>query len=133
MKITVTALFSVLLLSCLTPNKSTLNLSLHMIANYDSLDGYKSKEIIAIGVVKEEKFVNKGGKEMDFTELWLEMNDGRQIMLRQKGKKSAKDFVNRKSAVQGVLFYGNIDSDNPNAQSRVGYRLDYTDITWTKD
>jgi len=104
-----------------------------MITDYALLEENKLKEIVVIGIVREEKFVNKGGKEFDFTELWLEMNDKHQIMLRQKGKVSAKDFVNGKVMVQGNLFYGNIDSDNPNAQSRVGYRLDYTDIARTID
>jgi hypothetical protein len=128
-----TALFSfVLLFACKTQTKIELDNTLPKVSTYEDLTNYISKEIIAEGIIVEEKFVNKGGKEMNFTEFWLEMNDKHRILLRQKGNAKAKDFLNKKVKTQGNLFYGNVDSDNPNAQSRVGYRLDYTNIAETK-
>ncbi|MEW6470002.1 MAG: hypothetical protein AB1458_13825 [Bacteroidota bacterium] len=129
MKILASLCCVILIIACVSGNKTGIKNGLPMVSKYDSLKSYKGMEILAAGKIVEEKFVNKGGKELDFTELWLEMDEGHRIMLRQRGKDKAKDYVGKQVKVQGTLFYGNIDSDDPKAQSRVGYRLDYTAIS----
>ena len=76
--------------------------------------------------------MNKANKEGGFTEFWLEMDSSNLVLLRQKDKVFAKDYINHKVQVKGKLFQGNIDSDDPKVQSRYGYRLDYIEINVVK-
>jgi len=105
-----------------------LDKTLPMVTKYADLENYKKKDIIAVGILSEEKFVNGGGKVFDFTELWLKMEGGEKIKLRPIGEHNTKALVGKKVMVQGNLFHGNIDSDDPKQQSRYGYRLDFTKI-----
>lgn len=100
-----------------------------VISNYEDLKANIGKDVILEGIMKMEKFVNKGGREFEFYEFWLEMNDGHQILLRNRGEAMSKEPFTHKVHIEGNLFYGNVDSTNPNAQSRVGYRLDFTKVT----
>lgn len=106
--------------------------NLTVISNYDELKPHVGKVVILEGKMTMEKFVNKAGKEGDFYEFWLEMKntEGKinQVMLRNKGEAISKEPITRQVQITGTLFYGSVDTDNPMAQSRVGYRLDYNAI-----
>lgn len=45
-----------------------------------------------------------------------------------ENKYNYDEIANKKVKMEAVIFYGNIDSDNPEHQSRVGYRIHYIAI-----
>jgi hypothetical protein len=130
-------LFSLLILasSCMTGSKtaSMKNEPATLVTKYDSLQFHKGKTVILEGIMQMEKFVNKRGDVGDFYEFWLEMDGKNKVKLRNAGDAISKEPFTRKVHIQGVLFYGNIDSDDPKVQSRVGYRLDFNKITILKE
>jgi len=46
------------LFSCKTQTKMELDKTLPMVTKYADLENYKKKDIIAVGILSEEKFVN---------------------------------------------------------------------------
>lgn len=103
---------------------------LPVIKEYDQLKKYVGKTITLEGTLLMEPFVDKGGRtHEDIQELWLEMNDQHRVKLRNIGEALSKEPFTHRVYIRGTLFYGNIDSDQPEAQSRVGYRLDFDRIT----
>jgi hypothetical protein len=100
-----------------------------VIKNYEDLKANIGKDVILEGIMKMEKFVDKRNRVHEFYEFWLEMNDGHQVKLRNAGEAMSKEPFTHKVHIEGNLFYGNIDSSNPEAQSRVAYRLDFTKVT----
>lgn len=102
--------------------------SMVIITHSDQLQDHLGKEVIVEGIMQMKKFVDKGGRIREFYEFYVELADGRLILLRNMtGKPLSKEPFTRKVQLRGRLFYGNIDSDDPEVQSRVGYRFDFTD------
>ncbi|GAB4134049.1 MAG: hypothetical protein OHK0045_19590 [Raineya sp.] len=98
-----------------------------IVSQSTQLQEHIGKEIILEGIMQMRKFVNKGGQEMDFYEFYIELADGKRILLRNKtGNPLSKEPFTHKVHLKGKLFYGNIDSNEPKAQSRLGYRFDFT-------
>ncbi|WP_133121469.1 hypothetical protein [Raineya orbicola] len=86
------------------------------------------KDVILEGIMQMQKFQNKAGRIFEFYEFWLQMADGTRVLLRNNmGHPLSKEPFTRKVHLKGKLFYGNIDSEDGKAQSRLGYRLDFTE------
>jgi hypothetical protein len=97
----------------------------------ETLEANKGKNAIVYGTIIQVDFVNKAGKSTGIKETLLKLDDGETVHLRNKGDSTYfyPDLVNKKVKMTAVIFYGGIDSDNPEHQSRIGYRIDYTLIT----
>ncbi len=97
---------------------------------FEQLELSKGKTAVVYGKIIRTDFINKAGKTTGVKETLLELSDGATVNIRNTGdKKYNYDYYENKSVkMTGVVFYGNIDSDNPDHQSRVGYRIDYTSI-----
>lgn len=99
-----------------------------VISQSTQLQEHIGREVILEGIMQMQKFVNKGGLEMDFYEFYVELADGKRILLRNNtGKPLSKEPFTHKVHLTGKLFYGNIDNNDPQVQSRVGYRFDFTE------
>lgn len=91
------------------------------------LEQHIGKEVIVEGIMQMKKFINKRGMPMEYYEFWVELADGKHILLRNNtGRALSKEPFTHKVHLAGTLFYGNMDSDDPRVQSRVGYRLEFT-------
>lgn len=120
-----------LIIICFTliavPSYAQHNAKMTIITKSSELQEQIGKEVILEGIMQMKKFVNKGGREMDFYEFYVELEDGKHILLRNNtGKPLSKEPFTHKVHLTGKLFYGNIDNDDPNVQSRIGYRFDFT-------
>ncbi len=130
-------IFHSLLFSCSTRKKVGVeediinNLSFAEVKNAKQLEEAKGKNSIVYGTIIREEFINKGGRSTGYFETLIKIEDGETVHLRNKGenKYDYQELDNKKVKIEAVIFYGNIDSDNPEHQSRVGYRIDYTTIT----
>lgn len=102
-----------------------------LIDTYGQLENYKDSSVIVIGKIVRKEFVNKGGRSTGIMETLLEMDKGETVNIRNKGTDvyDYEKLDGKKVEMKAVIFYGNIDSDNPAHQSRVGYRIDFTRIT----
>lgn len=111
-----------------TTSKSGENME---VRNAKQLEENKGKKVIVYGTIIREEFINKGGRATGNFETLIKLEDGKTIHLRNKGenKYNYEELADKKVKTEAVIFYGNIDSDNPEHQSRVGYRIDYTVIT----
>jgi len=91
----------------------------------------KAKNAFVFGTIIREEFTNKGGRATGNFETLIKLEDGETVHIRNKGenKYNYEDLANKKVKMEAFIFYGNIDSDNPEHQSRVGYRIDYTVIS----
>ena len=67
------------------------------------------------------EFRDKANRPRGFGEPWLKLEGGHRVLLRGF-KNLPQDSQNL--TLYGRLFWGSIDSDNPQVQSRLGYRLD---------
>ncbi len=101
------------------------------VKNSKQLEENKGKNAIVFGTIIREEFINKGGRATGNFETLIKLEDGETVHIRNKGenKYNYEELANKKVKMEAVIFYGNIDSDNPEHQSRVGYRIDYTTIT----
>lgn len=101
------------------------------VKNAVDLEANKGKNAIVYGTIIREEFINKGGRATGNFETLIKLEDGETVHLRNKGenKYNYEELANKKVKIEAVIFYGNIDSDNPEHQSRVGYRIDYGTIT----
>lgn len=101
------------------------------VKNAKQLKEAKHKNALVYGTIVREEFINKGGRATGNFETLIKLEDGETVHIRNKGenKYNYEDLSNKKVKMEAVIFYGNIDSDNPEHQSRVGYRIDYTVIT----
>jgi hypothetical protein len=101
------------------------------VKNKETLEANKGKNAIVYGTIIREEFINKGGHATGNFETLIKLEDGETVHLRNKGenKYDYKKLEGKKVKMEAVIFYGNIDSDNPEHQSRVGYRIDYITIT----
>ena len=102
------------------------------ITTYAGLKPYIGKEAYVEGVLLMKKFVDKRGREHEIYEFWLEMDGGNRVMVRNIGEAMSKEPFTHKVRMKALVFYGNIDSDSPEVQSRVGYRLDFTEVVIIK-
>lgn len=101
--------------------------SMPVITESSQLEQYIGKEVILEGLMQMKKFINKGGMPMEYYEFWVELADGKNILLRNStGAALSKEPFTHKVHLKGTLFYGSIDSNKPEEQSRMGYRLDFT-------
>lgn len=98
------------------------------VKTYKDLEQNKGKNVYVMGTIIKEEFVNKGGRATGIYETLLKLSDGETVHIRNKGenKYDFEKFVDKKVKLEAYIFYGNIDSDNPEHQSRVGYRIDFT-------
>ena len=122
-------LFSVLLISCIGTKKTVIIKEYPIVSTYAELEKYKGKNITAEGTLLMEKFIDKGGREHEMYEFWLEMDGGNKVKVNNVGEAMSKEPFTHKVHMECKVFYGNIDSDDPKVQSRVGYRLDFTTVT----
>lgn len=101
------------------------------VKNSEQMKENKGKNAIVFGTIIREEFINKGGRATGNFETLIKLEDGETVHIRNKGENKYvyEDLSNKKVKMEAVIFYGNIDSDNPEHQSRVGYRIDYTTIT----
>jgi hypothetical protein len=101
------------------------------VKNANQLKENKGKNAVVYGTIIREEFINKGGRATGNFETLIKLEDGETVHIRNKGenKYNYEELANKKVKMEAVIFYGNIDSDNPEHQSRVGYRIDYTTIT----
>jgi hypothetical protein len=98
-----------------------------VITESSQLEQHIGKEVVIEGIMQMKKFINKGGVPMEYYEFWVVLADGKNILLRNNtGSALSKEPFTHKVHLTGRLFYGNMDSDDPKVQSRVGYRLDFT-------
>jgi hypothetical protein len=98
-----------------------------VITESSQLEQHIGKEVVIKGIMQMKKFINKGGVPMEYYEFWVVLADGKNILLRNNtGSALSKEPFTHKVHLTGRLFYGNMDSDDPKVQSRVGYRLDFT-------
>lgn len=111
--------------------KINVNSSISEVKNKIQMEEAKGKSVTVYGTIIQEDFVNKAGKSTGIKETLLKLEDGETVHLRNKGDSTYfyPDLVNKKVKMTAVIFYGGIDSDNPEHQSRIGYRIDYTLIT----
>ena len=104
------------------------NAKMTIITKFSELQEQIGKEVILEGIMQMNKFVNKGGREMDFYEFYVELEDRKHILLRNNtGNPLSKEPFTHKVHLTGKLFYGNIDNNDPQVQSRVGFRFDFTE------
>lgn len=115
--------------SCLTVKKSGVVEDAPIVKTYAELESFKGKNIKAEGILIMEKFTDKGGREHETYEFWLEMDGGNKVKVRNVGEAMSKEPFTHKVHLDCKVFYGNIDSDDPKVQSRVGFRLDFTTVT----
>lgn len=101
------------------------------VEKYADLETNKGKDAMVYGKIIRKEFENKAGKPTGVMETLLEMDNGETVNIRNKGTESYdyQKLDGKKVEMKAVIFYGNIDSDNPEHQSRVGFRIDYTLIT----
>ncbi|HAP44755.1 MAG: hypothetical protein A2087_12235 [Spirochaetes bacterium GWD1_61_31] len=97
-----------------------------VITDLGKLRQYHGSLVRLDGRMSMESFQDKGGRQHDWFELWLTLDDGQLILLRSVMGPISKQPITHRVRVTGRLFYGNVDSDDPRAQSRVGYRLDFS-------
>lgn len=97
---------------------------------YSQLNDLKNKEAIVYGKIVQKEFVNKGGRSTGVMETLLELKDGETVHIRNKGENNYEyeKLTGKKVEIKALIFYGNIDSDNPEHQSRVGFRIDFSEI-----
>lgn len=101
--------------------------SMPVITESSQLEQSIGQEVIVEGIMQMKKFVNKGGISMEYYEFWVELADGKHILLRNStGGALSKEPFTHKVHLKGRLFYGSVDSDDPKVQSRIGYRLDFS-------
>lgn len=98
------------------------------VKTYKDLEQNKGKNVYVIGIIIKQEFVNKGGRATGIYETLLKLSDGETVHIRNKGKNQYdfEKFIDKKVKLEAYIFYGNIDSDNPEHQSRIGYRIDFT-------
>ncbi len=78
------------------------------------------------GQLVQEPFVNKAGKEnYNIMEWYLMLSDGCRIYLKNyhSQKETMESVKNRQVIITGMIRYGQVDSDDPNVQSRIGHML----------
>lgn len=114
---------------------ATENISMKEVKTYKELEANKGNHVYVFGTIIQEEFINKGGRATGIYETLIKLSDGETVHIRNKGesKYDYANFVNKKVKLEAFIFYGNIDSDNPEHQSRVGYRIDYTLMTLVND
>jgi hypothetical protein len=107
------------------------NIQSKEVRSHKALEENKGKSALVFGTIIREEFTNKAGKSTGNFETLIKLEDGETVHLRNKGenKYNYEDLANKKVKIEAIIFYGNIDSDNPEHQSRVGYRIDYTVIS----
>jgi hypothetical protein len=110
--------------------KSTDLISTPIVKYYIEFETNKGKEVLIYGKIIQKEFVNKGGRNTGVMETLLQLNDGETVHIRNKGenKYDYEKLAGKNVEMKAIIFYGNIDSDNPEHQSRVGFRIDYTEI-----
>ncbi len=110
---------------------TTENITMNEVKTYKEMEAKKGNNVYVFGTVVKEEFINKGGHATGNYETLLKLSDGETVHIRNKGEKiyDYDSLLNKKVKMEALVFYGNIDSDNPVHQSRVGYRIDYTTIT----
>ena len=118
-----------MIVSCVGTKKTVVVEELPVVKTYAELESYKGKKIKAEGILIMEKFTDKGGREHEAYEFWLEMDGGNKVKVRNVGEAMSKEPFTHKVHMDCKVFYGNIDSDDPKVQSRVGFRLDFTTVT----
>jgi len=101
------------------------------VKNKEQLLENKGKYATVYGTIIQEDFINKAGRATGVKETLIKLEDGETVHIRNKGSNtySYDELLNKKVKLNAFIFYGGIDSDNPEHQSRIGYRIDYTEIT----
>lgn len=129
------AFLFILLFSCKTGSKmvepeTTGSLTDNKVEVYSQLNDLKNKEATVYGKIVQKEFVNKGGRATGVMETLIELKDGETVHIRNIGenKYEYEKLTGKKVEMKALIFYGNIDSDNPEHQSRVGFRIDFSEI-----
>ncbi len=99
-----------------------------IITRFEELNEVINQEVLVEGILLMKKFVNKANKTLDFYEFWLEMDNKNLVKVKNVGQAMSKEPFTHKVRLKTTVFFGNIDSSDPNVQSRVGYRLDFTEV-----
>lgn len=107
------------------------NIEMKEVRTSKEMEENKGKNAYVFGTIIQKEFINKGGRATGVMEILLELKDGETVHIRNKGENiyDYETVKDKKVKLEAIIFYGNIDSDNPEHQSRVGYRIDYTTIT----
>lgn len=110
--------------------ETTGSLTDNKVEVYSQLNDLKNKEAIVYGKIIQKEFVNKGGRATGVMETLIELKDGETVHIRNIGenKYEYEKLTGKKVEMKALIFYGNIDSDNPEHQSRVGFRIDFSEI-----
>lgn len=105
-----------------------------VLSQKSELQAHINQEVILEGIMQMKKFENKNQAELglEYYEFWLLLADGYKVLLVNKtGKPLSKEPFTKKVRIKGKLFYGDIDNYTQieeKVQSRVGYRLDFTEL-----
>lgn len=82
-----------------------------------------SGTVVVVAKVIEQKFVNKGGKEMGYSELYLKVKQHTYFIKWSESKVTSSEiepYVNKKVKLKIKIKEGLWDTDNPEVQSRIG-------------
>ena len=104
-----------------------INLTMKKISTCDDLKSTDPLLFVEItGQLVQEPFVNKAGKQnYNIMEWYLMLSDGCRIYLKNylSHKETMETMKNRVVVMTGMIRYGQVDSNDPNVQSRIGHIL----------
>lgn len=87
-------------------------------------EGKQKKSIQVEGIVVQEQFINKGGKEIDGVfDFFLGYGNQKRFIKLMESKVSADDLletIGKTASFEIIERHGLWDTDDPNVQSRVG-------------
>ena len=98
----------------------------------EDLKSIEPLEFVEItGQLVQEPFVNKVGKaNYHIMEWYLILSDGCRIYLKNyhPHKETFESFKDSQVIMTGMIRYGQVDSDDPNVQSRIGHIMNVQTI-----
>lgn len=104
-----------------------INLTMKKISTCNDLKSTDPLLFVEItGQLVQEPFVNKAGKpNYNIMEWYLMLSDGCRIYLKNfhSHNETMKMMKKRRVVMTGMIRYGQVDSDDPNVQSRIGHML----------
>jgi hypothetical protein len=100
-----------------------------VLTHKSQLAAHIGQEVCVEGVLRTRKYIDKAGRTSDFEEPWLEMEAEEWVLVRATSTHLLAQLpYDRKVQLVGKVFYGSVDSDDPQVQSRIGYRIDWKEI-----
>lgn len=103
--------------------------TMQILTNKSALAAHIGQDACIEGVLQKRKYTNKAGKLIDFEEPWLELEKNEWVLVRLASTHLLAELpYGSKVQLIGKVFYGSVDSDDPQVQSRLGYRIDCQEI-----